>query len=151
MILNIIVQEIIQRKKLNKDIKDLDGLAFIEDGKFVKTKARKRIKHIDEIPWPDWETFSIEPYLDNAVSFGPGAGRNMPILATRGCPYECTFCSNPVMYGRRYYTRQVADLIKEIKYYIDRYKITGLQFYDLTAISTLDNRQIYNDISRLEC
>ena len=131
-------EEIIKRKKLNQDIKDLDGLAFIEDEKFVKTKPRARIKHIDKIAWPDWEIFPIKPYLDNAVSFGPGAGRNMPILATRGCPYECTFCSNPLMYGRRYFTRQVDDLIKEIKYYIDKYKITGVQFYDLTAIIKKD-------------
>ena len=55
-------------------------------------------------------------------------------LASRGCPYECTFCSNPLMFGRRYYTREINDLIKQIKYYIERYKITGLQFYDLTAI-----------------
>ena len=96
--------EIIQRKKLNQDIENLDGLAFIKDGKFVKTKPRVRIKHIDEIPWPDWETFPIQPYLDNAVGFGPGAGRNLPMLATWGCPYECTFCSNPLMYGRRYFT-----------------------------------------------
>ena len=50
----------------------------------------------------------------------------MPILASRGCPYECTFCSNPLMFGRRYYTREINDLIKQIKYYIEKYKITGL-------------------------
>jgi len=130
--------EIIQRKKLNQNIENIDGLAFVKDEKFVKTKPRERIKHIDKIPWPDWETFSIKSYLDNAVSFGPGSGRNMPILASRGCPYECTFCSNPAMYGRRYYLRRVDDLIKQIKYYIDKYEITGLQFYDLTAIIRKD-------------
>ena len=56
------------------------------------------------------------------------------MIASRGCPYECTFCSNPLMYGRSYYVRDVDDLIKQIKYYIKRYNITGLQFYDLTAI-----------------
>jgi radical SAM superfamily enzyme YgiQ (UPF0313 family) len=58
----------------------------------------------------------------------------MPIIASRGCPYECTFCSNPIMFGRRYYVRDIDDLIRQIKYYIKRYKITGLQFYDLTVI-----------------
>ena len=72
------------------------------------------------------------------MSFGAGSGRNMPIIASRGCPFECTFCSNPLMYGRRYYLRQIDDLIKQIKYYIKRYKITGLQFYDLTAIVRKD-------------
>ena len=120
--------------KEDDNYKELDGLAYLEDGKFIKTKNRVRVKHVDSIPWPDWETFPIEPYLDNSMSFGPGSGRNMPIIASRGCPYECTFCSNPLMFGRRYYVRNIDDLIKQIKYYIERYKITGLQFYDLTAI-----------------
>ena len=38
------------------------------------------------------------------------------------------------MFGRRYFVRDIDDLIKQIKYYIKRYNITGLQFYDLTAI-----------------
>ena len=109
-------------------------MAYLENDKFVKTAFRERVKHVDNIPWPDWDTFPIEPYLDNAMSFGPGSGRNMPIIASRGCPYECTFCSNPLMFGRRYFVRDIDDLIKQIKYYIKRYNITGLQFYDLTAI-----------------
>ena len=121
-------------KKNDGNFDEIAGLAYLKNNNFVQSEPRKRIAHIDEIPWPDWETFPIEPYLDNAVSFGPGSGRNMPILASRGCPYECTFCSNPLMFGRRYYTREINDLIKQIKHYIEKYKITGLQFYDLTAI-----------------
>ena len=124
--------EIIKQKDNN--FNDIAGLAYLKNDEFVKTDLRKRIRHIDKIPWPDWNTFPIEPYLDNAVSFGPGSGRNMPILASRGCPYECTFCSNPLMFGRRYYVREINDLINQIKHYIEKYKITGLQFYDLTAI-----------------
>ncbi len=130
--------EVIEKIKNNESIDEVDGLAYLKNGKFIKTKYRDRIKHIDEIPWPDWDNFKIEPYLDNAVSFGPGSGRNMPIIASRGCPYECTFCSNPLMYGRRYYLRQIDDLINQIKFYIEKYKITGLQFYDLTAIIRKD-------------
>jgi|TARA_B100001964_G_scaffold221909_1_gene266357 radical SAM superfamily enzyme YgiQ (UPF0313 family) len=120
--------------KDDNNFKDVAGLAYLENDQFIKTKVRERIKRIDSIPWPDWDTFPIEPYLDNAISFGPGSGRNMPIIASRGCPYECTFCSNPIMFGRRYYVRDIEDLIRQIKYYIKRYKITGLQFYDLTVI-----------------
>jgi len=124
--------ELIKKKGNNTDT--IAGLAYLKGNEFIQTDPRKRIKHIDNIPWPDWKTLPIDPYLDNAVSFGPGSGRNMPILASRGCPYECTFCSNPLMFGRRYFVREIDDLIKQIKYYIEKYKITGLQFYDLTAI-----------------
>jgi len=121
----------------NKEDTNFDnvaGLAYMKGDEFIRTTPRQRVKHIDNIPWPDWEVFPIEPYLDNAISFGPGSGRNMPMLASRGCPYECTFCSNPLMFGRRYFVRNIPDLIKQIKYYIERYNISGLQFYDLTAI-----------------
>lgn len=130
--------EIIDYKKNNKSFENIKGLAYLKNGQFVKTAYRERIKHIDNIPWPDWEVFPIESYLDSAMSFGAGSGRNMPIMASRGCPFECTFCSNPLMYGRKYYLRQIDDLIKQIKYYIERYNITGLQFYDLTAIIRKD-------------
>jgi anaerobic magnesium-protoporphyrin IX monomethyl ester cyclase len=131
-------KEILGNLENNKSIDEIKALAYIKDGTFIKTPFRARIKHIDQIPWPDWKVFPIEPYLDNSISFGAGTGRDMPILASRGCPYECTFCSNPLMFGRRYYLRQIDDLIKQIKYYIQKYKITGLQFYDLTAIIKKD-------------
>ena len=89
----------------NKNINSLKGIAYLKKNKFVQNEYRERIKEIEKIPWPDWKVFPIEPYLDNAISFGAGSGRNMPFLASRGCPYECTFCSNPIMYGRRYYIR----------------------------------------------
>tara|TARA_B100000029_G_scaffold40169_2_gene37488 strand:- start:15483 stop:17042 length:1560 start_codon:yes stop_codon:yes gene_type:complete len=129
-----ITKKIIKKERIN----NIYGLAYIKKNKFIKNQYRERIKEVDKIPWPDWKIFPIEPYLDNAISFGAGSGRNMPFLASRGCPYECTFCSNPLMYGRRYYIRSVEDVIKEIKYYIKKYKITGLQFYDLTAIVKKD-------------
>lgn len=126
--------EFCRRVADSADVNDVDGIAFLEDGNFVMTKPRQRIRKLDEIPWPDWETFPIGPYLSANISFGPSFGRNMPILATRGCPYQCTFCSNPTMWTTRYYMRSVEDVIAEIAYYRGKYDITGVQFYDLTAI-----------------
>ena len=121
-----------------KSIDKIKGIAYLRKNKFILNEFRERIKEVENIPWPDWKVFPIEPYLDNAISFGAGSGRNMPFLASRGCPYECTFCSNPLMYGRRYYIRPIKDVINEIKFYIKKYKISGLQFYDLTAIVKKD-------------
>ena len=114
--------------------KGIEGVAYLEDGRFVKADPRQRIKDIDDIPWPDWDVFPIEPYLNHSISFGASFGRNMPIMASRGCPYQCTFCSNPAMWTTRYNIRTADSVLTEIKYYKKRYGITGLQFYDLTAI-----------------
>lgn len=117
-----------------ENLSGVEGIGFLKDGEFIATPRRTRIREVNDIPRPDWETFPIEPYLDNAISFGAGFGRNMPLMASRGCPFQCTFCSNPVMWTTRYYIRSPEDVVREIKDYIEKYNITGIQFYDLTAI-----------------
>lgn len=111
----------------------LDG-----EGKFIQGSSRIRISKLDEQPLPDWETVDIRPYLDAGKSFGAGYGRNMPIMASRGCPYRCTFCSNENMWSTRYYMRSPEAVVEEIEGYVNKYQITGLQFYDLTAIVKKD-------------
>jgi len=113
---------------------NVPGLAYIKNSQLVLTPPRARIKDVDEMAWPAWDIFPIEVYLNKAVSFGASFGRNMPIMASRGCPYQCTFCSNPQMWTTRYNIRSPQNVIDEIKLYKEKYKITGLQFYDLTAI-----------------
>ncbi|MFI5360579.1 MAG: B12-binding domain-containing radical SAM protein [Elusimicrobiota bacterium] len=116
------------------DVKTVEGLYFREGEGFFKTEPRKRIKDVDKIPWPAWDRLPIEAYLTSGYSMGTNNGRNMPMLATRGCPYQCTFCSNPVMYEQRYFMRAPEDVIEEIKHYTAKYKASFIEFYDLTAI-----------------
>lgn len=77
----------------------------------------------------------MERFWASGKSYGVATERDMPIMASRGCPYQCTFCSNAHMWTTRYILRDVDDLIAEIKHYKQRYAITALQFYDLTAIT----------------
>ena len=106
------------------------------DGTPSRNAARKRLKAIDDIAWPDWEGFPLDNYFDGGHGFGvTSAGANtMPILASRGCPYTCTFCSNEFMWGTKWVARDVRDVVDEMKFYIDRYDIKNFDFYDLTAI-----------------
>ena len=58
----------------------------------------------------------------------------MPILASRGCPYQCTFCSSPLMWTTRWSARKPEAVLAEMKDYMRRYRVTNFDFYDLTAI-----------------
>ena len=120
------------------EMKTVNGLCYREGSGFVRTSPKKRIRDIDSIPWPAWDQLPIEAYLSNGYGHGVNRGRNMPMLATRGCPYQCTFCSNPVMYGQRYYMRSPEDIIREMKLYTAKYEATFIEFYDLTAIIKKD-------------
>ena len=113
---------------------NIAGLVIRDNDKFIKTDNRKRLIKLDEIPKPAWDLVPINKYLDLGLSIGVNRGRSMPMIASRGCPFQCTFCSSPYMWGTRWVARDTKLLIDEIEEYIREYDITNVDFCDLTAI-----------------
>jgi len=94
-----------------------------------------RVRDLDSIGRPLWDGFPLEKYFEGAHSFGVNLGaRTMPILASRGCPYQCTFCSSPYMWSTKWVARSPEEVISEIQSYQDKYGANNFDFYDLTAI-----------------
>ncbi len=111
------------------------GIAYrTPGGAVVRTARRTRIADLDSIPWPAWYLLPIEEYLDRRLGFGVDRGRSMPLLASRGCPYQCTFCSSPAMWTTRWSVRSVDNLLLEMQSYQRRWGVENFDFYDLTAI-----------------
>jgi anaerobic magnesium-protoporphyrin IX monomethyl ester cyclase len=117
------------------DLSTLTGIYFKGGaGEIVRTPSHGRIRNIDDIPLPAWDSIPIEEYLDRGMGFGVNRGRSMPVLASRGCPFQCTFCSSPQMWTTRWIPRDPDKLLDELEQYQKRYQITNFDFYDLTAI-----------------
>ena len=38
-----------------------------------------------------------------------------PIQTTRGCPHDCTFCTTPAVFGRKFRQRSIESIVEEIK------------------------------------
>jgi anaerobic magnesium-protoporphyrin IX monomethyl ester cyclase len=133
-----ILLEFVQTVRNKGDLSRVAGLFYKGNGAFKRTEARKRIREVDELPWPAWDRLPIDVYLSSSYGMGVNQGRNMPMLATRGCPYQCTFCSNPIMYEQRYFMRAPEDIIQEMMHYVETYNATFFEFYDLTAIIRKD-------------
>ena len=118
----------------------VEGITYRDPltGHAVITKRRTRVRNIDDIAVPAWEYFPLENYYKYHISWGVTRQRSLPILATRGCPYSCTFCSSPQMWGTRYYMRQPELVVNEMEYLKATYGIENFDFYDLTAIIKKD-------------
>lgn len=110
------------------------GIMGRVDGRASCGPPPERIRAIDEIPDPEWSLFPIDNYLDGGFMHGVNLGRSMPLLASRGCPYSCTFCSSPQMWTTLWNARKPENVIREMKRYIEQYRATNFDFYDLTAI-----------------
>jgi anaerobic magnesium-protoporphyrin IX monomethyl ester cyclase len=129
------IVELLQAHAAGCDPAAVAGIAYRSPGGGIaRTAPRARIRAIDDIPPPDWTRFPVETYIDNALTHGANLGRCMPILASRGCPYQCTFCSSPLMWTTRWSARRPDAVLAEMKEYIRRYRVTNFDFYDLTAI-----------------
>ena len=128
--------EVLEAWREGRGFAEVGSVGFLDgEGRYVENGQLARIREIDAIPWPYWPEGYLERFWEFGKSYGVASERDMPILASRGCPYQCSFCSNPQMWTTRYILREVDDLIAEIKHYKERYNATALQFYDLTAIT----------------
>lgn len=95
--------EIIDFISCGKKLRHIDGIAFLEEGNVHKTNNRDVFRSLDEIPFPAWDLVNFDIYA------GPPLCKSKPgtaILASRGCPYNCSFCSNPVWRVEKPWTRQ---------------------------------------------
>jgi anaerobic magnesium-protoporphyrin IX monomethyl ester cyclase len=116
------------------DLNDVPGIAFRDQGEIRVTKPRPRIGDIDGIAWPDWSGIPVNNYLNLEMGNDTQGKRSMPILASRGCPFQCTFCTSPSMWTTKWSVRNVDDVIDEIRSYVATYRVNHIEFFDLTAI-----------------
>lgn len=98
----------------SKSLENIAGIAFKRDGKVIKTTPRPLIKPLDAIPFPAWDLIDPTYYPGQHLSKSPPEAN---LVTSRGCPYDCSFCSNPVWKHNtpwiRY--RSVNNVLEEIK------------------------------------
>jgi len=135
----ITLVELLDAFQSGRDLRDVAGLALRgPDGTALKTAKRPRVADPDVLPWPAWDLVDPTGYMDHAVYQAPATGRTMLMLASRGCPFRCTFCSSPAMWTQLWKARKPEKVVDEIEEYMRRYGADDFQFQDLTAIVRKD-------------
>lgn len=117
------------------DLKTVPGLVLPnpDGGPPLQTPRQARIRDVDRIPWPAWDLMPLENYLDRGANYHIPRGRTVPMVASRGCPFHCTFCSNRDMWGNLWRPRDPKDVVDEMAFYQERYQAGNFVFSDLTA------------------
>ena len=95
-----IVEFMIKKNSSEKDkLKEVQGLGYKFKNEIFINPRRQRRTDLDEIALPDWKSFEVKKYHENRFVGGMYSENiTVPILATRGCPYQCTYCSAPNMW-----------------------------------------------------
>lgn len=135
--------ELLESIEENKSLKNISGIAYRKGSKLMVNKPRSRISNLDSLPFPALDLFPLGKY-------NPCASLNkkileVPISSSRGCPYQCIFCSRPM--GKKVVMRSVDNVIEEIKRDVFELGAEQLLFTDETF--TLDRKRVYELCNRM--
>jgi len=108
----------------------VDGVYALRDDKLCGKAATRPPENLDALPWPAWE--KLEPHRYPPIPHQLFVRRLpvAPILTTRGCPLNCTFCATGFLFGHRVRTRDTDDVVAELRYLRDRFGIREVHFED---------------------
>jgi anaerobic magnesium-protoporphyrin IX monomethyl ester cyclase len=108
---------------------DIGNLWFKRDGNIIKNTLRSLISPLDNLPFPDYTPFDCETIIKDRNG-------DFSILASRGCPFNCTYCCNHALRklqegkGKYFRLRSVRNVLDELKQLTDKYPIRHFSFAD---------------------
>ncbi|KPK42867.1 MAG: hypothetical protein AMJ78_00965 [Omnitrophica WOR_2 bacterium SM23_29] len=120
--------ELLRAIETNGDLKYIQNLIYRDDNKVIMNPARSFIQNLDELPFPAWELLNLQEYRDHSTF----DGIHMGVMTSRGCPWDCIFCSSGVVWGHKVRFRSVESVIKELEQIVHNLGITNIMFYDDT-------------------
>jgi radical SAM superfamily enzyme YgiQ (UPF0313 family) len=140
------ITELISNLENNLSLYSVAGIALRDkNGKTMITSSRKRLNP-SSLPRPYWDESTLEFYFHHRRGINSNEKKTMVMLATRGCPYTCTFCTNDFMWSPKWIPRVAEDVVDEIKYYVEKYSVEHIDFLDLTILIQKDWMNAFCDL-----
>lgn len=103
-----------------ENLQSIPGLVYTQpDGTIGKNDIHLE-EDLDALQFPDYEAFDLETYIENGYRFNTAHKLNAPVWVTRGCPYNCTFCSAPIQNGKKIRRHSVDYMMRLIRHLYDR-------------------------------
>lgn len=112
-------------------LKNIKGLVFRnKNGRIILNKTRELIGDINILPPPAYHLLDMSKYIPHPTQYK--VLPSYPVIAQRGCPFNCAFCSAHIVHGRKVRFKSVNNLIKEIEFLRSRYGAKGIHLQDST-------------------
>ncbi|MBC7872155.1 MAG: radical SAM protein, partial [Chitinophagaceae bacterium] len=106
---------------------EIRGIAFMDNGKMMKTLPRPVIRDLDALPFPAWDLVDHEKY--RAVWQEKHGYYSVNMVTTRGCPFHCNWCAKPI-WGQRYSVRSAKSVVDEMTWLKENFTPDHIWFMD---------------------
>jgi anaerobic magnesium-protoporphyrin IX monomethyl ester cyclase len=108
-----------------KNLSEVLGITFRKNGQVFRTPDRPFMQDIDALPHPAHKHFDVSGYKILGKTY-------MPIITSRGCPFQCAFCLASKMCGRGFRARSPSKVVDELEWLRDTFGAGAFAFYDDT-------------------
>ncbi len=122
--------ELVKNIERPENYSSIKGLAY-KDGDGIKINPpRPFMEDLDRLPFPSWDFIPPDKYTK--MPHGSLARRYpvAPIVSSRGCPFDCSFCGSESVWKRKWRARSPKNIVDEIEMLRDRYGVNEIHFED---------------------
>jgi len=121
--------ELLRRRGTGESPDGIPGLGYwsTEEDELKFWPESEFIEDLDELPFPAWDLLKMRYYTTNMHVTG---GRRMPVVGSRGCPYNCVYCTSPFLWKRKVRYRDPVKVVDEIEEIGKRFKVNQIHFWD---------------------
>jgi anaerobic magnesium-protoporphyrin IX monomethyl ester cyclase len=134
-----ILLELFNRHNENDEWHSTPGIAYMNDGKVVVNPPGKLLADLDDLSFPARHLVPFKKYKSSPIHYKRSP--STAVITSRGCPFKCTFCSNPV-HGRKIRFRSPENIVAELKHLKSEYGIRDFNLFDDTF--TVNRNRVIN-------
>lgn len=125
-----LLKRINKKKSFNNSLGKIPGLIWRKNLNKIVVNQQIFPKNLNKLGFPAWDLLKPQEYPDapQGIFF-----KNLPIasiMATRGCPFECTYCAGKTVTGKKIRTRSINNVISEIELLYREYGIREIHILD---------------------
>ncbi|MCL2134911.1 MAG: B12-binding domain-containing radical SAM protein [Candidatus Bathyarchaeota archaeon] len=131
----VTLAELTKRIINNVGFNTADGITYRHQNQIVQNPTRGYIQNLDDLPFPAYNYFKLEKYRLFGKLF-------FPVITSRGCPFQCNFCTTSRILGKQYRVRSPQNIGHELELLKREYDADSFTFYDDTL--TLDKKRLYD-------
>lgn len=110
----------------NEKPENINGLAYKNDG--VHINNTQLLFNIENTCF-SYHLFDIEKYVNKTLFTGKKV-RSLSISTSRGCPYKCAFCVNPILLSKKWRPMSIERVNNLVDYLIEKYNLNHIYFID---------------------
>lgn len=124
--------ELVERLQRGASLDDIDGVAYRHDGAVRVNPKTRFLADLDALPFPAYHLLDMDRLRVLCANdhMSQLHGMYFPLLTSRSCPNQCTYCNMFLAHGRKWRSRSPENVLAEVRHLTETYGVTQFAIMD---------------------